>query len=125
MFFCAGFFHCFLIISQTDLGCRKQCSDLNAGIAGIADHARIEKALDLLQKREKTKNSKVESNSYKNNQTSNCKNDDITSKIPKDEQIQVFTDLGRDLRTITIVHTNQVMQTNHWTPVKTTSCSYD
>ena len=123
MFFCAGFFHCFLIVSQTDLGCRKQCSDLNAGIAGIADHARIEKALDLLQKREKTKNSKIESNNnLTNDQTSNRKNDDITSKIPQDNQMQVFTDLGRNLRTVTRVHTYQGMQTGLRS---TSSCSYD
>ena len=126
MFFCAGFFHCFLIVSQTDHGCRKQCSDLNAGIAGLSDHARIEKALDLLQKREKTKNSKNESNNdLKSDQTSTCKNDDIVAKILKGEQIQVFTDLGRDHRTVTIVHTNQLMQTDHWTPMKTSSCSSD
>ena len=51
MFFCAGFFHCFFIINQTEHGCEKQCGDVNAKIAGLSDHLIYDSARILLEKR--------------------------------------------------------------------------
>ena len=52
MFFCAGFFHCFFIVNQTEHGCEKQCGDLNANIAGLSDHLIYDSAQKFLEKRE-------------------------------------------------------------------------
>ena len=51
MFFCAGFFHCFFIVNQTERGCEKQCDDLNANIAGLSDHLIYDSARKFLEKR--------------------------------------------------------------------------
>ena len=51
MFFCAGFFHCFFIVNQTEHGCEKQCGDVNAKIAGLSDHLIYDSARILLEQR--------------------------------------------------------------------------
>ena len=51
MFFCAGFFHCFFIVNQTEHGCEKQCDDLNSNIAGLSDHLIYDSAQKFLEKR--------------------------------------------------------------------------
>ena len=56
MFFCAGFFHCFFIVNQTEHGCEKQCGDLNANIAGPSDHLNYDSARKFLEKRERLPN---------------------------------------------------------------------
>ena len=58
MFFCAGFFHCFFIVNQTDIGCTKQCADLNAEIARPPDHLNYDSARKFLEKRVRAKLSK-------------------------------------------------------------------
>ena len=58
MFFCAGFFHCFLIVNQTDIGCTKQCAELNAEIARPSDHLNYDSARTFLEKRVRAKLSK-------------------------------------------------------------------
>ena len=55
MFFCAGFFHCFFIVNQTENGCEKQCGELNANIAGPSDHLNYDSAREFLEKRERAK----------------------------------------------------------------------
>ena len=57
MFFCAGFFHCFLIVNQTEIGCKKRCSEHHANIAGISQHSFFDTAQELFKKREKSKQS--------------------------------------------------------------------
>ena len=57
MFFCAGFFHCFLIVNQTEIGCEKRCSEHHANIAGISQHSFFDTAQELFEKREKSKQS--------------------------------------------------------------------
>ena len=53
MFFCAGFFHCFFIVNQTERGCEEQCGDLNSKIAGFSDHLIYDSARKFLEIREK------------------------------------------------------------------------
>ena len=55
MFFCAGFFHCFLIVNQTEDGCKQQCAGLNAGIPGPTDFLHFDSAREFLEKRERAK----------------------------------------------------------------------
>ena len=52
MFFCAGFFNCFLIVNQTKIGCKKQCKDLHADIPGISEHSFFDTARELLEQRQ-------------------------------------------------------------------------
>ena len=62
MFFCAGFFHCFLIVNQTENGCKQKCDGLNAGIPGPGDYKHFDSAREFLVKREKAKLEKSETN---------------------------------------------------------------
>ena len=55
MFFCAGFFHCFLILNQTEIGCENQCKELHASVAGVSKHSFFDTARELLERRGKTK----------------------------------------------------------------------
>ena len=62
MFFCAGFFHCFLIVNQTENGCKQKCGGLNARIPGPTDYIHFDYAREFLEKREKAKLPKSERN---------------------------------------------------------------
>lgn len=62
MFFCAGFFHCFLIVNQTENGCKQKCDGLNARIPGPNDYIHFDSAREFLEKREKSKLLKSERN---------------------------------------------------------------
>ena len=55
MFFCAGFFHCFLIVNQTENGCKQKCGGLNARIPGPTDYIHFDYAREFLEKRRKSK----------------------------------------------------------------------
>ena len=62
MFFCAGFFHCFLILNKTENGCKQKCDGLNARIPGPGDYKHFDSAREFLEKRKRAKLTKSERN---------------------------------------------------------------